>query len=111
MIKEQVTLDELITFLNELIKLDPNAMTSLFSNRPECNMAMADHPTVQVGTQTIVPEQHTISVLGVLNGLFGISSQGWGPLTAVWDEPTSDSPSWRLTGFERTAAKHLDKIE
>lgn len=86
MIKEHVTLDEAIDYLNELIELDVNAIAALIANSVPCNKLMADHPTVQCS------EQHggfNVGMLGILNGLFGVSEgsyrTGWGPITFVSD--------------------------
>lgn len=83
MIGEQVTLDEVIDYLNELIQTDCPAIAALVANRVPCNQEMADHPTVQV------MQQHGgfhVGMLGILNGLFGTFEDGWGPITFVFDK-------------------------
>ena len=102
MIQEQVTLDETIDFLNELIKVDTPAIAALIANRVPCNEEMADHPTVQCG------EQHGgfhVGMLGIFNGLFGVNEgeyrHGWGAITMVFDD--NDSGHFcNLIRFERT---------
>ena len=49
MVKNSVTMQEVVDFLNELLEIDSCAITALFSSRICCNKEMADHPTVQVG--------------------------------------------------------------
>lgn len=94
MVKEQITLDETIELLNELIRIDANAMAALIANRVPCNEQMANHPTVQCRAQH---GGFHVGMLGILNGLFGvIDYSGWGPITFVFDDGGD------LVGFERT---------
>lgn len=83
-IRESITIDEAIEVLNSGLKADPVAMTALIGSRVKCNPAFAGHPTIQVGDH---PECGGMSVglLGILNGLFGIDEQGWGPIVAHFD--------------------------
>ena len=76
-----------IGYLNDLLECDPEATQKLFDCRVPCNTRLADHPTIQVlGTYP-----HTdVGILGILNGFVGVieegSRQGWGLITAVYDE-------------------------
>lgn len=92
MIKENISLDEVIEFLNELVRTDPDAMHMLVEHRQSCNKDMAEHRTVQVHDYHGVPK---VGLLGILNGMFGINERGWGPITAVYDK-------FSLSYFERT---------
>lgn len=80
MIRESVTIDEVIGFLNHLITVDPGAITRLIEARVACNDAMTNHPTVQCG-------ENEVGFLGVLNGIFGTygaeagSKEMYGPFT------------------------------
>jgi len=74
-----VTPDDAIRYLNELIEIDRPAMAALIANRVPCNQAMADHPTVQVRAQH---GGFTVGMVGILNGMFGIDEDGFGPI--VW---------------------------
>jgi hypothetical protein len=85
------TVDDLSAFLNQALETDPAAISTLFRRRVACNLAMADHPTIQVHADS------TVGPLGLLNGLFGIREDGYGYLTAMWDDSIS-----RILGFERT---------
>lgn len=82
MIKESISIDEVIEFLNELIKTDPDTMYKLVENRISCNNDMLNHPTVQVQDYDSNPK---VGFLGIINGLFGTDEKGWGPFAAVFD--------------------------
>jgi len=89
MINEPITLDAAISFLNDLVKLDPIAMAKLVDAKVPCNRDLADHATVQVAC-TPEGKQHTVGFLGVLNGLFGTMPDdskhpGWGPISAEYE--------------------------
>jgi hypothetical protein len=76
-LKEQITIDEAIAYLNELIRLDKPAIAALIANRVPCNQELADHPTVQVVAQN---EGFHVGMLGIINGMFGADHEGWGPI-------------------------------
>jgi hypothetical protein len=82
MVKEMLLLDEVIEFLNGLIKLDGPAMGALIANRVPCNQAFADHPTVQVAAQN---GGYHVGFLGILNGMFGTDDAGWGVISFVFE--------------------------
>ena len=70
--------DDLITFLNSLVEIDPYALAELLCIRVPCNKTLADHPSVQVaaggersGYTFIAPNTFRIGMLGVLNGFCG----------------------------------------
>lgn len=73
--------EKLIAFLNHALEVDHAAVNELFATRVMCNEAMAQHPTIQVG------QKQDLSILGLLNGAFGVDSEAWGCIVAVWDEP------------------------
>lgn len=82
MIKEKVTIQEVVDFLDELLKVDQAAITALFSMRTACNKKLAEHETVQVGGQG---NYYQVGMIGVFNGLFGIDEHGWGHIAANYD--------------------------
>jgi hypothetical protein len=92
-IKESVTLDETIAFLNELVKLDAEALGSLVETRVPCNNALAHHATVQVNAYE-GKCKYKVGLLGILNGLFGTDDKGWGGIAASFDVvcPNSGMP-------------------
>jgi len=79
-VKQKVTLDEAVEYLNELIETDRPAMGALIANRVPCNQKMAEHPTVQVMAQH---GGYHVGLIGIINGLFGINQYEWGPI--VWE--------------------------
>lgn len=96
-IKQTVTIDEVITYLDELIALDKPAIVALLANRVPCNEALANHETVQVSAQ--YGGWH-VGLLGLINGLFGIDETNWGPICCEFDD-TDD-----LIRFKRTPPDH-----
>lgn len=91
--RDPVSIDETIKFLNSLLQLDSAAITDLLETRVSCSRELADHPTVQVTDYGI--DTPKVGLLGVLNGLFGVDAQGWGPIAAVFDDEAT------LIRFER----------
>ncbi|MCD6220687.1 hypothetical protein J7K25_00815 [bacterium] len=80
MIKKNVSLEEVVAFLNELTKIDRKAMQKLCKTRVKCNKKLAKHPTVQVVKNK--NGETKVGFLGILNGLFGIDEKGWGTIAA-----------------------------
>lgn len=95
---EQITLDGLIAYLNELTEIDRFAVAALITTRTLCNEAMMEHPSLQVSrTDTDKGYALYTSVLALLNGMFGIREDGRGVITAFFDAEN------RLIGFKRTS--------
>src|SRR6185503_13533022 len=105
-----VTVDDAIAFLNLALGLDRKAITELVDHRVVCNLALGDHPTIQVGwwpkdgsplgpgrayTDDGTTELR-VGLLGLLNGLFGTNKDGWGFITAEVDDQGV------ISGFMRT---------
>lgn len=76
---------KVIAFLNELLKVDPEAMTALVETRVPCNQALREHPTVQVAVNDETG-QAAVGMLGILNGLVGVDDDGWGFVTVKLDD-------------------------
>lgn len=78
--KKQISIEEVIEFLNELIKIDEPAIRELLQAKVDCNFELSEHTTVQVS------RDRKIGFLGLLNGMFGVygegSLKGNGPITA-----------------------------
>ena len=83
MVKEKITIQEMVDFLNEILKIDAIAITALFSLRIACNENLAKHETVQVGR--LSENYCQVGMIGILNGLFGIDEHGWGHIAADCD--------------------------
>lgn len=86
MVKNNLSLDETIVFLNSLLEVDRKGMSDLFQQRAYCNEALADHETVQVYARIdkCNPEGniYKVGILGLLNGLFGKSDEdGYGAIS------------------------------
>ncbi len=88
-----VTVDDAIAILSQIAETDPVAMSHLLACRVECNKALIDHPTVQVRSDN--GERGTVSILGIINGLFGVDEDEWGYIAAIIDD------DGRCTGFCR----------
>lgn len=84
MIRPNTNLDELVSFLNEALALDPVAMQHLVNHRVSCNQKMADHPTIQV--RILTGSDTVLGMIGLLNGLFGINDDGSGPIRAHYND-------------------------
>jgi hypothetical protein len=88
-IKESITLEEVIAFLNSLLEIDREAVTTLFdAARVPCSEGLANHPTVQV-VPNRAPEvygKYSVGVLGILNGMFGTDNESWGTIYMDMDE-------------------------
>ena len=69
--------------LNEIHQLDPTVLEALIDYRVPCNQALADHPSVQVGK---TENGYEVGLLGILNGLVGVKSDGWGFIGASYDD-------------------------
>ena len=88
MIYASITYSEIVTFLNELLKRDADAITRLIEYRVPVNHRLAAHTTVQhaVSDDTGQPK---VGLLGILNGFFGTFDEGprkgWGPISARFD--------------------------
>ena len=83
--KESITLNEAVDFLNGLLLIDRAMVTSLCFSRVPCNKAIEEHPNLQVhanGDGTC-----SIGLIGFLNGLFEvISIEKGGAITAILDD-------------------------
>ncbi len=103
MIKETISVDDTIVFLNELLAYDSEAIRDLILfGKVSCNKKMADHPMVRVEAITN-PKSYSLGFLGLLNGLFGIHDlSGYGEIVAVFDDAN------KLLKFERV--NHQDVI-
>jgi len=99
MIKESISVEEVIDFFNSLYEYDSKAIKNLIESRVSCNEKMANHPTIQVSDENN-DANYKVGLLGIINGLFGIDSIGYGPI-AVEDD---------LSKFIRVERRHLKSI-
>ena len=77
MIKENITIDEVISLLNDALEKDPEAIHNLVTTRITCNAILADHPTIQVGK---FDNEYKVGIIGIFNGIFGIADDGFGAI-------------------------------
>lgn len=97
MIKEAVSIDDVILVLNDLLAADPDAAHALVEQRVKCSEKLANHPTIQV--HCLDGQKPTVGLLGVINGIFGVDQDGWGPIVAVFED------DGRLVRFQPSQAK------
>jgi len=89
MIKNSVTVEDVVDLLNEALELDRDAIETLVESRVPCNQALADHPSIQVSAHTKTDRSvgsFKVGLLGILNGIFGVDANGWGPIVACFDD-------------------------
>lgn len=79
--KESITIDETIDYLNDLIEKDPS-IRHLLDIRIHCNEETYNHPTVQVGLHGSI---YMVGFIGIINGLFGVHNNGTGAIAADMD--------------------------
>src|SRR4051812_38310917 len=95
-----VSYTEVIKFMNELLVIDPKAITALIETRVPCNEDLATHPTVQVASISKLMEgstpEYSVGLLGILNGLCGARKDGYGFITCEFDD------NGNVTGFSVT---------
>jgi len=80
MIKEVISIENAIEVLNRLNETDPKAAMALVETRVPCSEELAEDPEIQVGFSSNGAFQ--VGVLGIINGLFGITDDGFGSICA-----------------------------
>jgi hypothetical protein len=98
MTRQEVSIEDAIAYLNELLALDAKAMGAMIGSGMPCNDALRDHPTALVLATGPTGSNARIGILGLLNGLFGVRDDGLGEISAVFE---SNKP----VRFERTPPK------
>ena len=83
----------LVALLNDALTHDPQAVQCLIDNRVPCNMDLANHPTIQT---LCTQNGFSVGLLGLLNGLCGVTSTGSGHIVAVYE----DDDLRTLRGFQ-----------
>lgn len=82
MLKDSVTIDDVIELLNGAIEMDSEAINNLVKSRVTCNELLADHPTIQAGK---FGDEYKVGLIGILNGIFGSADDGWGAIAGDFD--------------------------
>lgn len=106
MVRDSVTISDVLDLLNSAVKCDPLAMHSLVEHRVSCNVPLAEHDTIQVVREQNWQEDpksgpYSVGLLGLVNGFFGTNARGWGPISAIYE----DGEGGKLLRFERTPDK------
>lgn len=104
MINEIVSLDRVISLLNDLVGRNPKVVTELFETRVNCGSSFRDHETLQLYPSD-TGEYDLLGLLGILNGIFGKHEEGpkkgWGAITAVYKDNNGN-----IIAFKRTDPNH-----
>ena len=74
-----IDVEDVIAFLNDLLRVDRSAVSRLIETRVPCNECVANHPSVQVQADP-GGKNPSVGFLGVLNGMFGVDEEGWGQI-------------------------------
>ncbi len=74
--------DHIVSVMNRAFAADPKAIENLCNTRVSCNKILADDPTIQVGFFN--DGQHSVGLLGILNGLVGVDERLWGWIAAIY---------------------------
>ena len=86
--KLNITSEQAVKILNEALEADSVAINQMFSHRVACSERLANHATIQVRDyqRDGDPSIPNIGVLGLINGIFGISLDGCGYIQTEIDE-------------------------
>jgi len=83
--------------MNEAFALDHAAIIALINKAVPCNFDLVDHPTIQCSTiDGLDGSAPVVSLLGILNGLFGLTDQNRGSIEIIVD----DNDTAKLLGFQ-----------
>ncbi len=87
MIKETISINDMLELLNDMVITDRVAIEQLIESKVSCNEQLANHNTIQVLCKRAedVPDTYRVGMLGILNGLFGISETGFGIIAVNYD--------------------------
>ena len=77
-----VSAEHAVKIMNEAFALNPSAIETLVDSRVSINEKLANHPTIQAGSDS---EVYSLSIIGLLNGIFGIDENGQGPIARLYD--------------------------
>ena len=94
MINETISIDNVIEYLNSVLDADPLALRALLCAFVPCNDRLAKHPTAIVSAEWI--EGPTIGLMGLINGMFGISEDNYAAICYKIDTDTNG-----IIGFSR----------
>lgn len=82
MYRKEITAEFVVEFLNNLLKIDKDAIMNLIENRVRCNDAIGNHEEVQASFNS---GRLSLGLLGLINGFFGVNDKGYGCIVAHYD--------------------------
>ena len=91
MIREVIGIENALNVLNRLVETDPKAARTLVETRITCSEGLANDPEIQVGFDSKGAFQ--VGFLGIINGLFGSTEDGYGAICANFKVQCSKDPS------------------
>lgn len=106
-VSESITPKGLCDYLNDLLQRDLVAINALMSMRVHCNNSLISGSGVQairVGydhSKAGSDPKHAVGLMGILNGVFGVDSYGFGCIRAEV-ECDSETGHVRITRFVLT---------
>lgn len=65
--------DRIVIVMNELLSLDPDAISELVHARVKCKSQMASHARVQMVADA--DSSHMLGIMGILNGVIGTDDE------------------------------------
>jgi len=77
-VKQSITVTEMVTFLNQVLELDPIAISELFEHGEPCNEAAVD--------MVVTSAENTIRPLGLINGMFWEDGDTIGAIARVVED-------------------------
>lgn len=100
-LREFVSVNDVIFFMNSLIEIDQKAITALVNSRVLCDEELANHYSVQVGWPDHSKKEYLVGILGIFNGIFGKDAEtGHGPISVMIDDDTQLVTEFKRTDFE-----------
>lgn len=81
-VEESITVDGVISLLNDVVRCDQQAISKLFFNRVQCNDSLAEHATIRVVAGST---RYVVGALGLINGMFGVDDNGQGAIAMIRD--------------------------
>lgn len=88
-----VSIDHIVHMLNEILAIDPVAVSELGRLSVPCNRKLAEHSTVQVRA-TAGKHDYRVGLLGILNGVLSKSSPG--VIQAIVDDDNDNNKLLRF---------------
>lgn len=98
---KSISAEDAIRVLNEALECDGESVRLLIENRVPCNEKMVEHPSIQCG-KADNEKGGEVGMLGIINGIFGTQSNGWGYICAHYDSPGGKIVKFAVTNREES---------